>query len=90
MPAIMIEHVNANGRREIAETAFGVDGRDEVGQRIVTTASNLLKSSPERVFETDAGLVTGNNDRAFDNGRLHRFLTVVIQTDSRRRLMMSP
>src|SRR5271156_36500 len=51
--------------------AAGVDGGDQVGQRHMTADRDILQPPPESVLKTDAGLVSGDDDRALDDWRLH-------------------
>src|SRR3982074_3688425 len=69
---IVIEHEQADGRGQIAVAAVVVDRGDQLGHRQVAAARDLLQRRPERIFETDAGLVTGDDDGAFGNWRFHR------------------
>ena len=47
--------------------ALGIDGADEIGQRHAPVGGDVLQSLPERLLETDAGLVSGNDDGALDD-----------------------
>jgi len=46
-----------------------VDPTNQIGQTQMISPSNLLQSLPERIFEADAGLVTGDDDGPFDHCR---------------------
>src|SRR5438105_9092347 len=70
--AVVVEHEQANPRRQIAVAAVLVDRGDQLGQRHVAAARDLLQRNPERIFEADTGLVTGDHDGAFDHWRFHR------------------
>src|SRR5882724_13080451 len=59
----VVEHEQADRRRQITLLAGGVDLADQFGQRHAAYPGNLLHATPERLFETDAGLVTADNDR---------------------------
>ena len=52
--------------------AVGIDGRHHFRQGDVAIGCDLLQSLPECIFETDAGLVTRNDDRTLDDERLHK------------------
>ena len=71
----MVEDKQPDGRRKIALTVIGIDGSHEVRQGHVTKRGDLFQAVPERVFETDAGLVAGNHDGAFDNRRFSLVLS---------------
>src|SRR5262249_44573555 len=83
--AIMIEHEEADRRRQIALVARGVDSGDELRKRSVADRGYLLQRIPERVLEADAGLVTGNDDRAFDHRAFHASSPVLRRRPSRSR-----
>ena len=53
------------GRGQIAVLSMRVDTLDQLGQRRLALRRNLFQSSPERLFETDAGFVTTNDDGSF-------------------------
>ena len=59
----VVEHEQAERRRQIALLAVGVDPPDQLGQRHAAPLRNLLHAIPERLFEADAGLVAADNDR---------------------------
>ena len=46
-----------------------IDPGNQIGQTQMMSPRNLLQSLPERIFETDAGLVTGDGDGPFDHCR---------------------
>src|SRR5215510_8773486 len=69
--AEVVQHEQANRRRQIALLTIAVDLADQLRQRHVARARNFLHAVPECLFEADAGLVTGNDNRTFDDGRLH-------------------
>src|SRR5882762_3044691 len=69
--AIEAEHEEANGRRQIAALAVGVDRGNQLRQGRVALAGDLLEAIPERVLEADAGLVAANDDGALDHLRFH-------------------
>src|SRR4051812_13355323 len=87
--AIEIEHEQANGRRQVAVLTAGVDGGDELGQGHVSLARDFLQARPESILETDAGLVTSDDDGAFDHPRFHRSSPVSIRWRSRSRLALA-
>src|SRR5450759_4176744 len=84
--AIVVEHEQADRRRQIAMAAIGVDRGHQIGQRYLAAAGDFLQALPERVFQTDAGLVARDHDRAFDNRRFHRPSPLSIRCRSRSRL----
>ena len=63
-----IQHIEADGRRQIALLARAVDLADEFGQGRVAQRRNFFQATPECLFETDAGLVSGDDDGAFNDG----------------------
>src|ERR1700712_5380987 len=69
--AEIVEHEKPDRRRQVALLAVAVDLADQFGQRHVSQARNFLHAVPEGFLEADAGLVTGDDDGTFDNGRLH-------------------
>jgi hypothetical protein len=48
-----------------------VDGADKVRERHLPLTGNHLHFIPERIFKTDARLVTAHNDRSLCDGRFH-------------------
>ena len=70
--AVVIEHEQPDRRRQIAVAAVGIDRRHKLGQSEAAIVGDFLEALPERVFETDAGLVSSDNDGALDNRRFHR------------------
>ena len=64
---IVIEHEQPNGRGQIAVLALGINRADEVRQGHAPVDGDLLQSPPERLLKTDTGLVSGNDDGAFDD-----------------------
>src|SRR5262244_4447969 len=83
--AIEIEHVQANRRRQVAVLPLGIDRSDEIRQRHVAPAGDLLEPPPERILETDAGFVASDDDGAFHDRRFHRSSPVSIRWRSRSR-----
>jgi len=49
-----------------------IDPGNQMGQTKMMPPSNLFQSFPERIFETDAGLVTGDYDGPFDHRRFQQ------------------
>src|SRR2546430_5660730 len=88
--AVEVEHEETNGRRQVAVLSLRIDHGDEVRQRHVAPAGNLLEPFPERILEADAGLVAGDDDRAFDDRRFHHSSPVSIRwrSSSRRALTL--
>src|ERR1700730_449101 len=60
----VVEHEQADRRRQGARLAGRVDLADQLGQGHGALVGNLLHAIPERLFEADAGLVTRAHDRA--------------------------
>src|ERR1700687_5521121 len=89
LPPIMVEYEQPYGRRQIAVRAPGIDLGDEVRQRLVAADGDLLEPSPEGVFKADAGLMTGDNDRALDDWRFHCLSPVSPRCRSRLRWALS-
>src|SRR5258708_18872326 len=83
--AIEIEHVQANRRRQVAVLPLGIDRGDEIGQRHVAPAGDLLEALPERILKADTGLVASDDDGAFDDRRFHRSSPVSIRWRSSSR-----
>src|SRR5262249_32479871 len=69
--AEMREDEEANGGRQVAVLPGRVDGRNDLGQGHAARPGDFLQRLPERVFEANAGLVTGNDDRALDDRGFH-------------------
>src|SRR6202158_4914670 len=89
LPPIMVEYEQPYGRRQIAVWASGVDLGDEVRQCLVAADGDFLEPSPEGVFKADAGLMTGDNDRALDDWRFHCPSPVSTRCRSRLRWALS-
>src|SRR5438445_4553261 len=68
----MIEHEQPNGGGEIPPVTPAINVGDHIRQRLMTPRGNFLHAFPEGILETDAGLVPGYYDRAFDDRRFHR------------------
>src|SRR5580692_5688692 len=79
----MIEHEQPYRRRQIAVRSPGIDLGDQVRQRSIAADSDLLEALPEGILEADAGLVTGDDDRALDDRRFHCLSPVAIRCWSR-------
>src|SRR5215475_4185377 len=60
----VVEHEQADRRRQIALLAVRVNFANQLGQRYAELLGNLLHACPKRLFETDAGLVAADHDRA--------------------------
>jgi hypothetical protein len=71
--AIVFENEQTEGRRQAAPLAFVVDFKDKFVDSNFFDSSNLLERVPERVFQTDAGLVTVEIHRSFCDRRFHRW-----------------
>ena len=69
--AIMIEYKQPDARRQVAVPAMNVEIGNHARQGHLLASRDFLKAAPEFIFETDAGLVPGDNDGAFDDRRLH-------------------
>src|SRR5262249_40850218 len=69
--AIVIEYEQANRRRQVGVEASGIDQGDQFGHGDLAIRRDLLQSVPERLFQSDAGLVTIDCDRTFDDERFH-------------------
>lgn len=69
---VAIEHEKPNGRRQVAVPALRTDHCNNCGQEHIAAPRDFLEPIPERIFETDARLVAINDDRAFDDCRVHR------------------
>src|SRR6266550_3243542 len=51
--------------------AVRIDRGNKLRNRHVALICDLLQPLPECIFEAHAGLVTGDNNRAFDDRRFH-------------------
>jgi uncharacterized protein (DUF1330 family) len=71
--AIAFENEQTEGRRQAAALAFVVDFKDKFVDSNFFDSSNLLERVLERVFQTDAGLVTVEIHRSFYDRRFHRW-----------------
>src|SRR5580692_1464169 len=89
LPPIVVEHEQPDRRRQIAVGASGIDLGDEVRQCLVAADGDFLEPSPEGVFKADAGLMTGDNDRALDDWRFHCPSLVSTRCRSRLRWALS-
>src|SRR3954463_8812640 len=70
--AIMIQHEQPDGGRQIAVPTLRIDRCNEIREGHVATPGDLFQSFPESIFQTDARLVTSDDDRALDNRRFQR------------------
>src|SRR5262245_60133051 len=66
---IVVENKQTDRRRQIGVLAPLVDHRDKACDWDALGGGDLLKRLPERIFQTDAALTSGNLDRPFDNQR---------------------
>lgn len=69
--AKLIEHENADCRRQVGRAPSRVDLLQQGGHRRVFLISDLAHAVPKFIFERHAGFVPGQNDRAFDDGGFH-------------------
>src|SRR5262249_19737760 len=69
---IVIEHEQPNGGGEIPLPPAAIDAGHEIRKRHVARRGDFLEAPPKGVLEAHAGFVTGDDDRAFDDRRLHR------------------
>src|ERR1700730_17642354 len=86
---VVVEHEQPDGRRQIAVRASGIDLGDEIRPRVVAADGDFLEPSPEGVFKADAGLMTGDDDRALDDWRFHCLSPVSTRCRSRLRWALS-
>src|SRR4029077_7499827 len=86
---VVVEHEQPDGCRQIAVRASGIDLGDQVRQCLVAADGDLFQSLPEGVFKADAGLVTGDDDRALDDWRFHCLSPVSTRCRSRLRWALS-
>jgi hypothetical protein len=47
--------------------SLAIDRSDKVGQCHATISRDFLQASPKRILKADTRLVSGDDDRAFDN-----------------------
>ena len=71
------EDEHANGRREVGVLALRIHAGHQIAQPDAIERRNLLERCPEGVLQADAGLVAGNDDRTFDDGRFSCLLSSV-------------
>src|SRR5205807_5074587 len=81
---VMIEHEQPNGGGEIPLVTPAINVGDHIRQRLMTPRGNFLHAFPEGILETDAGLVPGYYDRAFDDRRFHRPSSLLARFVSRQ------
>src|SRR5579884_3545779 len=62
--ANVLEHVDANRRRQIGIGALAIDAAQEIGYGDLFGLRNGPHFVPERLLETDAGFVPADHDRA--------------------------
>lgn len=70
----MIEHEKPDARGKIAMPAIGIDRGDKLRQGHIPRSGDILKALPESVLKTDTCLVTGDDNRAFNDRRFHQLL----------------
>src|ERR1051326_4703253 len=87
--SVIVEDEQANRRGQIALAPAAVDRGDEIGQGHVPDRCDLFQPLPERILEADAGLVSGDHDRSFDDRRFHRSSPVSILQPSSSRAALS-
>src|SRR5665213_8391 len=88
--AEIFEHEKSNGGGQVAVVTVGVDGRHQIRQRHIARDCDFLQAFPKCVFKTDARLMAGDDNRAFDNGRLHWPSPSSMRWPSRWRSAFSP
>src|ERR1700681_1872604 len=64
----VVEHEQADRRRQVALLAGCVDLADQLGQRHAAYPGNLLHAAPERLFEPDAVLWPPTTIERFTTG----------------------
>jgi hypothetical protein len=72
LPALgarLFKDKHPNRRRQVAVLAFSVDVTHEFGEVHAAPMRNLTQLIPEYVFETDAGAMSADDDRALENAR---------------------
>lgn len=60
--AEIVEHVHANGRRQVAAIAVAIDFSNERGQGGVFPDGDFTQAMPEFVFQRNTGLVSIEDD----------------------------
>src|SRR6266478_3902472 len=78
----VVEHEQADRRRQIALLAGSVDLANQLGQRHAACRRNLLHAVPERRLETDARLVAADHDRPLHDGGFVHCATPTAWTSS--------
>ncbi len=64
-----LEHKHPNGRRQIGVAARGVDHRSHLIERQSALAGDASQPAPERILDRDAGAMSGDDQRAFDDAQ---------------------
>jgi hypothetical protein len=62
-----MKNEEANGRRQIALFAVGVDAGDQLPQTLAPLLGNLLQAIPEQFFQADTGAAASNGNRTLVN-----------------------
>jgi hypothetical protein len=70
----MAKYKQADRRRQISLLARRVDFCNRLRQRRTLGLRDLLQSAPELIFKSDAGSVSANFDRAFNDLGFHGVL----------------
>ena len=83
-PTLAERILMATGRGKAPPVLRAVDGIDLRRQREAPAARDLAQADPERILEADAGLVTCDDDGAFDDRRLHAGVSLSMRCWSRR------
>ena len=67
--SIETKHKDANGRRQVTLLPLGIDRLDKIRHTHVALGGDLFQPLPEFIFEADARLVAGDDDRTLDDCR---------------------
>src|SRR5512139_3772278 len=67
----VVENEQPDCRRQVALLAAVVDFTDQLRQRHVAQTGNFFHAVPEGLFQADAGLVAGDDDRSLNDWRFH-------------------
>ena len=65
--ANVVEHKEPDGGREVAVKTLLINTCHHARQGHVFAVCNLLQPAPKWTFQTDAGLMSGDDDRSLDD-----------------------
>jgi hypothetical protein len=77
----VIEHEQADRRGKVSILPPRVDVTNQFRDCELLAMRDVLQVAPEQIFQADTGLVSRNNDRAFDDDGLHLRLLKACQIE---------